>query len=121
MDDRIYTLLVRELGAGKVLRGPERLLDYGRDESDLGSFPPEAAVLCENREEIALVLRLAAEFGVPVTPRGAGTGMTGGALPIAGGIALSTEKMQKVIEIDRDDLVAVVEPGVILGEFQEKV
>ncbi len=121
MDGRIYTLLTQELGARKVLRGPERLLDYGRDESDLGSFPPEAAVLCESRDEIALVLRLAAEYGVPVTPRGAGTGMTGGALPIAGGIVLSTEKMQRVIEIDRDDLVAVVEPGVILGELQDRV
>jgi glycolate oxidase len=117
----IYTLLTRELGPAKVLRGPERLLDYGRDESDLGLFPPEAAVLCESREEIALVLRLAAEHGVPVTPRGAGTGMTGGALPIAGGIVLSTERMQKILEIDRNDLVAVVEPGVILGAFQEQV
>jgi glycolate oxidase len=117
----VYGLLTRELGAQKVLRGPEKLADYGRDESDLGPFPPEAAVLCESAEEVSLVLRLAAEHRVPVTPRGAGTGMTGGALPIAGGIVLSTERMKRVLEVSHDDLIAVVEPGVILGEFQELV
>jgi glycolate oxidase len=117
----IYDLLARELGAQKVLRGPEKLADYGRDESDLGPFPPEAAVLCDSAQEVSTVLTLAAEHRVPVTPRGAGTGMTGGALPVRGGIVLSTERMKRVLEISHDDLVAVVEPGVILGEFQERV
>src|SRR6185295_4818435 len=58
---------------------------------------------------------------IPVTPRGAGSGMTGGALPIRGGLVLSTERMQKIREIHREDLVAVVEPGVILGGFQDTV
>jgi glycolate oxidase len=116
-----YDVLVRELGTAKVLHGEDRLFAYARDESDLGPFLPECAVLATTAEEVAVVLRLAAELGVPVTPRGAGTGMTGGALPVRGGIVLSTEKMQRVLEIDPDDLVAVVEPGVILGDFQERV
>lgn len=117
----IYQTLVSELGAAKVLRGEERLYAYSRDESPLGHHWPDAAVVAASAEEVALVLRLAAEHRVPVTPRGAGTGMTGGALPIAGGIVLSTEKMQRVLEVNADDLVAVVEPGVILGPFQERV
>src|SRR5205823_6434944 len=103
-------LLTRELGRSKVLRGEEKLYAYARDESDLGAFMPECAALVATREEAQAVLRLAREHRVPVTPRGAGTGMTGGALPVAGGIVLSTETMKRVIEIDEDDLVAVVEP-----------
>ena len=90
----VYELLTRELGRERVLRAPEALEDYARDESRLGVFPPDAAVLCESRAEIELVLRLAAEHRIPVTPRGAGSGMTGGALPMRGGIVLSTERMQ---------------------------
>jgi glycolate oxidase len=117
----LLEILSRELGPSNVLRGEERLLAYARDESDLPHFFPDGAVLCATRDEVALVLRLAAEHRVPVTPRGAGTGMTGGALPIAGGIVLSTERMTAVKEINGDDLVCVVEPGVILGELQERV
>jgi glycolate oxidase len=118
----VLELLTRELGAQKVLRGEERLYAYSRDESDnLPQYWPDGAVLATSAEEVSLVLRLAAEHGVPVTPRGAGTGQTGGALPVAGGIVLSTEKMTAVREIDADDLVAVVEPGVILGELQDQV
>lgn len=117
----VYELLARELGPKKVLRDEERLEAYSRDESGLGPFPPDCAVLCETREEVATVLTLAAEHRIPVTPRGAGTGMTGGALPVRGGIVLSTERMTRIREIDPEDLVAVVEPGVILGEFQRVV
>jgi glycolate oxidase len=118
----IAELLGRELGAGKVLRrGDDRLVDYGKDESDLGSFPPECVVLAESAAEVATVLRLAQERKIPVTPRGAGSGLTGGALPVRGGVVLSTERMRRILEIDGDDLVAVVEPGVILGELQAAV
>jgi glycolate oxidase len=117
----LYERLTRELGASKVLRDEERLETYARDESGLGPFPPDCAVLCATREEVALVLRLCQEFRVPVTPRGAGSGMTGGALPVQGGVVLSTEAMTRVLEISPDDLLAVVEPGVILGQFQEQV
>jgi glycolate oxidase len=113
-----YELLSRELGAGRVLRTPEALEVYGRDESRLGVFPPEAAVLCESRAEIELVLRLAAEHRIPVTPRGAGSGMTGGALPVRGGLVLSTERMKRIVEVSVDDRIAVVEPGVINADLQ---
>jgi glycolate dehydrogenase FAD-linked subunit len=119
----IADLLARELGTGKVIaRGDDRLIDYGRDESPLGAeYPPDCAALCETAGEVATVLRICAEAKVPVTPRGAGSGLCGGALPIAGGVVLSTEKMKRIVEIDPDDLVCVVEPGVITGELQARV
>jgi glycolate oxidase len=117
----VYELLTRELGRERVLRAPEALEVYAQDESRLGVFPPDAAVLCESRAEIELVLRLAAEHRIPVTPRGAGSGMTGGALAIRGGIVLSTERMRRVVDINVHDRVAVVEPGVINGDLQAAV
>jgi len=117
----VYELLTRELGRDRVVRAPEALEVYSRDESRLGVFPPDAAVLCESRAEIELVLRLAAEHHVPVTPRGAGSGMTGGALAVQGGIVLSTERMRRIIDINEHDRVAVVEPGVINADLQAAV
>lgn len=117
----IYDRLTRELGGHRVIRDEDALQTYSRDESGLGAYPPEAAVLCTNTEEVQLVLRLAAEHKVPVTPRGAGTGKTGGALPVRGGIVLSTERMQAIKSIDAGDLVAVLEPGVITADLQAAV
>jgi len=119
----IVGVLERELGSDAIIGpGHEKLDDYGRDESPLPQFyPPECAVLCESREQVAAVLRICLERKVPVTPRGAGSGMVGGALPIEGGIVLSTEKMQRIKEIDPQDLIAVVEPGVVTGRLQEAV
>jgi len=115
-------LLTRELGADRViLPGDPRLADYGRDESPLGPFPADAAALCRSTEEVATVLRVCAEHRIPVTPRGAGSGMTGGCLPVRGGVVLSVETMTAVREISNDDLVAVVEPGVITGVLQGAV
>jgi glycolate oxidase len=117
----VYDLMTRELGAGRVLRDEAALEVYATDESRLGRFPPDAAVLARSREEIEVVLRLAAEHRIPVTPRGAGSGMTGGALPVRGGLVLSTEGMRAIKHIDPDDRIAIVEPGVINGDLQTAV
>jgi glycolate oxidase len=119
----IASILARELGAERVIGpGDQRIEDYARDESPLPVVvPPDCAVVCETTAEVAAVLRICAEAKVPVTPRGAGSGMVGGALAIEGGVVLSTERMKRVIEIDPDDLVAVVEPGVITGALQTAV
>ncbi|MES1206049.1 MAG: FAD-binding protein, partial [Pseudomonadota bacterium] len=114
----VYELLGRELGPDRVLRDEAALEAYSQDESRLGRFPPDAAVLARSRDEIEIVLRLAAEHRIPVTPRGAGSGMTGGALPVRGGLVLSTEGMRAIKLIDPDDRIAVVEPGVINGDLQ---
>jgi glycolate oxidase len=117
----VYELLTRELGPDRVLRDEAALDAYARDESGLGKFPPDAAVLARSREEIELTLRLCAEHRIPVTPRGAGSGMTGGALPVRGGLVLSTEAMGVIKLIDPDDRIAVIEPGVINGDLQAAV
>ncbi len=119
----IAAILERELGSDAIVGpGHERIDDYGRDESPLPEFyPPECAVLVESVEQASAVLRLCLEHNVPVTPRGAGSGMCGGCLPIAGGVVLSTERMKRIKEIDAGDLVAIVEPGVITGELQTAV
>jgi glycolate oxidase len=120
---KITGVLERELGSHAVIGpGHERLDDYGRDESPLPEFfPPACAVLVESTEQAAAVLRLCLEHKVPVTPRGAGSGMCGGALPIEGGVVLSTERMTKIKEINAADLIAVVEPGVVTGVLQAAV
>jgi glycolate oxidase len=122
-DPDIAVVLERELGAERVIGpGHARIADYGRDESPLHQFfPPACAVLVESTEQAAAVLRICLERRVPVTPRGAGSGMCGGALPLPGGVVLSTERMTKIKEIDAGDLVAVVEPGVITGTLQAQV
>jgi glycolate oxidase len=116
-----YELLVRELGPQKVIRDEERLERFLVDESGLGRYPAECAVLPESRAEVVHVLQWARAHKVPVTPRGTGTGMTGGALPVRGGVVLSTERMTKVLEVNHEDLLVVVEPGVILGDLQTRV
>jgi glycolate oxidase len=117
----IATILERELGAERLVGpGHDKLEDYGRDESPFPAYyPPDCAVLCDTTEQVAAVLRICAERKIVVTPRGAGSGMCGGALPIAGGVVLSTERMKRVLEINSDDLIAVVEPGVVTGDLAE--
>ncbi len=121
MADIIQRLCQEIGGASVITRDHEQLEDYGRDESGLGLFPADCAVLCQSADEVDAVLAIAVETNTPVTPRGAGSGKVGGALPIRGGIVLCTEKMQSIIEIDPDDLVAVVQPGVITGDLQSAV
>jgi glycolate oxidase len=94
---------------------------YGRDESDLGSFPPDAVVLAESTEDVRAVLALAMHHRVPVVPVGARSGKSGGSLALHGGIALSLERMNRILEVRPADLVARVEPGVITGVLQAEV
>jgi glycolate oxidase len=93
---------------------------YGADALKRGR-PPDAVVLPANTGEVAAVVRLCAEHRVPIVPRGAGTGYTGGAVPTQGGIVISLERMNRILEIDEANLIAVVEPHVITGDLQAAV
>ncbi|MDA1195234.1 MAG: FAD-binding protein [Planctomycetota bacterium] len=106
--------------ANVVTRDPELLL-YGRDETEDLQYRPEVAVRPIDTRQVAQVMELAHEAGIPVTPRGAGTGLSGGALPVFGGIVLSVDRMNKILEIDERNLMARVQPGVITGVLQEAV
>lgn len=95
--------------------------DYAHDElAEVRSFP-EALVEPLTTEEVAEIMAYAYENSIPVTPRGAGTGLCGGAVPIHGGILLSTTKMNSIIEIDEANLTATVQPGILLMEFRDVV
>jgi glycolate oxidase len=119
---RAVAELAARLPQGRLLSGDADLLEpYGRDESDLGSFPPGAVVRVEDEADVQAVFEVASRHRVPVVPVGARSGKSGGSLAIHGGIALSTERMNRILEISPEDLVARVQPGVILATFQAEV
>ena len=109
---------VEVVGADHVLAGDAIKDDYARDES-LTVVPerPLAVVLPATTDEVAAVVRLANDAGVPVTARGAGTGLSGACVPRPGGIVVSFERLAAIVEIDTENFVAVVEPGVQLDQL----
>src|SRR6266849_1298935 len=113
--------LARILPPGQLRSDSGALTDYGHDESDYGQFPPRIVALPQTAAEVAEVFRLCQRFQVPVTPCGARSGKSGGSLPLEGGIALSLERMNRIKSISVEDLVAVLEPGVITGELRKAV
>jgi glycolate oxidase len=111
--------LRRIVGKENVLSTQEELLTYSYDATNLWRSLPDVVVLPSSAREISAILKLANESGIPVTPRGGGTNVSGGSIPIKGGIVLCTTRMNRIIEINKANLDAIVEPGVILQEFQE--
>lgn len=109
------------LGEGKVFFDEEQLEKYGQDETEDLCYFPEVVVKPGSVEEIAELLKYCNKHKIPVTTRGAGTGLSGGALPIKGGVLLSMEKFNQILDIDTRNLQATVEPGVINYVFQEEV
>jgi len=99
------------------------LEQYSRDEISDPAYAsmPDIVVKPANTLEISEILKLANKHLIPVTPRGAGSGLSGGAVPIHGGIVLSTERLNRIIEIDQENLIAVLEPGVVTNDFNKNV
>lgn len=99
----------------------EKLETYAHDEVADPAFAhmPDVVVKPATAEEISAIMKLANRELIPVTPRGAGSGLSGGAVPVYGGIVLSVERMNRILEIDRDNLVVVVEPGVVTNVINE--
>lgn len=113
--------LEQRLGPSKVLVGDDACASYATDESLVDGLVPDAVVLAECAEDILAALAVASETGVPITPRAGGSGRTGGSVPVAGGIVLSTLGMSSIRDIDRKEGVAVVGPGLILSELHRAV
>ena len=112
--------LAGELGADGVQSGADSGEDYAHDEClTVAAVTPAVVVRPEHTEQVAAVLRIADELRIPVTARGAGTGLSGAARPGEDSIVVSFERMSSVIEIDRDNHTAVVQPGVRLNELDE--
>lgn len=108
-------------GTANVLTLNEDLDAYGSDETEDLHFMPAVVLRPGSAEEISAILKMANREKIPVTPRGAGTGLSGGALPVYGGIVLSTERLNRILNIDERNLQATVEPGVINQVFRDAV
>jgi len=113
--------LAAVVGSEYVLYDNETLHLHSEDETEDLNFPPEVVVKPATAEEISAIFKIANEHKVPVTPRGGGTGLSGGALAVHGGICLSMARFNKIIEIDEKNFQAIVQPGVITQVFQEEV
>ena len=116
----LVDLLAEAVGADNVLAGDAVKDDYAHDEA-LTATPqaPVAVVLPGTTDEVAAILRIADGHGVPVTARGAGTGLSGACIPRPDGVVVSFERMASIVEIDTENFVAVVEPGVQLDQLDE--
>lgn len=108
-------------GKDRVLLDPDLLEMYTHDEVPGLKAQPEAVVRATTAEQISKLMKFANEKRIPITPRGAGYGLSGGAVPVCGGIVLSLEKMDRILEIDKKNLMVTVEPGVITGKIHEAV
>jgi len=118
----IIKQLVDIVGCANVITSDNASFeDYGRDETEDLFFRPDIVLKPSTPEEIARILKICNQENIAVTPRGAGTGLSGGALPVCAGVVLSTEKFNKILKIDERNLQAVVEPGVITQVLQDAV
>src|SRR5690606_7329691 len=104
----IQTAMLKQLknivGEKSVFTDQDTLLNYSHDQTEDLSFPPQVVVKPESAQQISEILKLANEHKIPVTPIGAQTGLSGGALSVFGGIGLSLERLNKIIEIDEKNL-----------------
>jgi glycolate oxidase len=94
---------------------------YAHDETENIHYQPEVVIKPRTPEEISAILKICNEHLIPVTPRGAGTGLSGGAIPHFGGILLSLERMNSILEIDERNLQVITEPGLITEVLQNAV
>ncbi len=113
-----FTLILEEEW---VERDPELLARYSHDETEDLRFLPELGLSPRTPEQISEILALCNKHRIPVTPRGAGTGLSGGAIPVRGGVVISTWRMNDILEIDPRNMMVITEPGVITQELQEEV
>jgi glycolate oxidase len=104
-----------------VFTDPEDLLDYERDQTLNFRYPFDFLIKPGSPKEISDILKVCNYYKIPVTPRGGGSGVTGGALPVQGGVVLSLERLNKIISIDKTDLYVIAESGVITAELCKSV
>lgn len=109
------------VGEQYVFVDEEVLSNYAHDETEDLHFLPDVVLKPANAEEISAILKICNQYKIHVTPRGAGTGLSGGALPHLGGVLLSIERLNKIIEIDERNLQVITEPGVITEVLQDAV
>ncbi|MFN0063523.1 MAG: FAD-binding oxidoreductase [Myxococcaceae bacterium] len=112
-------LLEQALGADGVRTDEDTLEAHAKDESDTGTFRPDVVVFPANTAQVCAVFRICQEEGVPLTPCGALSGKSGGSLPLRGGVVMSLVRMNRILSISTENLIATVEPGVITGDLMK--
>jgi len=120
LDERIAKELKEIVGARNYLDTPEDLMNYSYD-AFVKEAQPEAVLLPTTTEQVSNIMKVAYREQIVVTARGAGTNISGGSIPVRGGIILAFTRMNRIIEIRKEDLLAVVQPGVVNAEFQAEV
>ncbi|MFB0566030.1 MAG: FAD-binding oxidoreductase [Candidatus Aminicenantaceae bacterium] len=123
INEKIIDEIEKIVGRKNIIIESEKLLDYSHDEFSLTEIAkePELVVKPEKAEDVSAIIKLANREMIPVTPRGGATGLCGGCVPLEGGIVVSLENMNRVVEIDKDNQMAVVEAGVNLMDFYREV
>lgn len=116
--NRIIKSLRKSIPADRIITDRDILETYSHDETSDLSGMPDIVIRAKTVSDVSGIFKVCTAYRVPVIPRGAGTGVTGGAVPVHGGLVLSLEQMNSIIEIDEKNMVAVVEPGVITGQLQ---
>ena len=109
------------LSQDQVILDDQSKREYDHDYTEDLHFMPEVVIIPTEVDQVSQLLSYCNEQGIPVTARGAGTGLSGGALAVEGGVTLSMHKMNRIIEIDEENFQATIEPGIITQEFQEEV
>ncbi len=109
------------LSPNQIIEGEEERKEYDHDYTEDLHYLPEIVLIPTTTEEVSIIARHCNENELPLTVRGAGTGLSGGALPVHGGVVLSMEKMNRILDIDEENFQATIEPGVITQVFQEEV
>lgn len=120
MHDELVTELVAIAGKDNVLTAMSDRITHSYDATQEKHLP-DVVVYAASTEEVSRVVKLANRLNIPILPRGAGSGFTGGTLPVRGGIVLVLTKMDRIIDIDTENLTAEVEPGVVTAELQRQV
>jgi len=123
---RVTPRVIREIeelaGKSNVSTEKHEIEGYSRDETPMaGSYPPQIIVKPTDTGQVSRLLAFATRRRIPVTPRGAGTGLSGGCVPVYGGILLSLERMNRILKIDGDNFMAIVEPGVSLADLHAEL
>ena len=119
----IVERLAAIVGARHVVTSEEKMESFSHDETPVEQYAhmPEVVVAPRTAQEIAEIMKLANAELIPVTPYGAGSGLSGGAIPVFGGIVISNERMNKILEIDYDNMMVVVEPGVVTNDINAPI
>ncbi len=118
--ENIKNILRKEIGEHKVLDDDMDRLLYSYDATRIKMLP-SVVVIPESEEEVQKIVKICYQEGIPITPRGAGSGYTGGSLPVKGGVLVSFERMDRILEIDEENAVARVQPGVVTFRLQKEV